>query len=152
MRAQDLHFVEIGEDGAPAEELGVLSQFAVDACAQTVAHYRKAGFSPPWISFFAKCESEIVGICAFTSAPDAARVEIAYHTFPPFEGQGVATAMVRELLTRARQANPEVELFAHTLPEHNASNVILRKLGFEFFGEVTHPEQGAIWEWRRKSS
>ena len=89
--------------------------------------------------------------CAFTSAPSAGRVEIAYHTFPPFEGQGVATAMVSELLTRARQADPEIDLFAHTLPERNASTTILRKLGFEFLGEVTHPEEGAIWEWRRKS-
>jgi ribosomal-protein-alanine N-acetyltransferase len=152
MRVQRLHLVEIGADGTPAQDLGVLSQFAADACAQTLAHYRKAGFSPPWISFLAKCESEIVGVCAFTSAPTAHRVEIAYHTFPPFERQGVATAMVSELLTRARRADPGVELFAHTLPEHNASNAILQKLGFQFFGEVTHPEEGAIWEWRRKSS
>jgi [ribosomal protein S5]-alanine N-acetyltransferase len=152
MRVQHLHLVEIGADGVPGEDLGALSQFAADACAQTVAHYRKAGFSPPWISFFARCDSEIVGVCAFTSAPTAARVEIAYHTFPPFEGQGVATAMIRELLTRAGRADPEIELFAHTLPEHNASNAILRKLGFEFFGEVIHPEEGTIWEWRHKVS
>jgi ribosomal-protein-alanine N-acetyltransferase len=152
MRVEHLRLVEIGVDGTPAEDLGPLSQCATDACAQTVAHYRKAGFSPPWISFLAKCGSEIVGVCAFTSAPTAARVEIAYHTFPPFEGQGLATAMVRELLKRARQADPDVELFAHTLPEHNASNAILQKLRFQFFGEVTHPEEGAIWEWRRKSS
>jgi [ribosomal protein S5]-alanine N-acetyltransferase len=151
MRVQRLHFVEIGEDGTLGEDLGALSQFASDACAQTVAHYRKAGFAPPWISFLATRDSEIVGICAFTSAPTTSRVEIAYHTFPLFEGQGVATAMVRELLTRARNADPEVELFANILPEHNASNAILRKLGFEFFGEATHPEEGTIWEWRRKS-
>jgi len=150
MRDQQLNFLEIGEDGSPAQHLGALSQFAVDACAQTVAHYRKAGFCPPWISFLGKRNSGIVGICAFTSAPTGGRVEIAYHTFPPFEGQGVATAMVGELLARAWRADPEVELFAHTLPEHNASNAILRKLGFQFFGEVTHPEQGAIWEWRCK--
>ena len=152
MRVEHLHLVEISADGTPAEDLGPLSQFAADACAQTLAHYRKAGFSPPWISFLAKCESEIVGVCAFTSAPTAAWVEIAYHTFPPFEGQGIATAMVRELLTRARQADPDAELFAHTLPEHNASNAILQKLGFQFFGEVAHPEEGTIWEWRRKST
>jgi [ribosomal protein S5]-alanine N-acetyltransferase len=151
MRFRQLHLVEIGADGTPARGLGELSQFAADACAQTVAHYRKVGFSPPWISFLARCDSDIVGICAFTSAPTGARVEISYHTFPPFEGQGIATAMVSELLTRARRTDPEVEVFAHTLPEHNASNAILRKLGFEFLGELTHPEEGVIWEWRRKS-
>jgi RimJ/RimL family protein N-acetyltransferase len=152
MCVQQLHLVEIGADGVPAQDLGVLSRFVADACTQTLAHYRKAGFSPPWISFLARCESEIVGVCAFTSAPTAGRVEIAYHTFPPFEGQGVATAMVSELLTRARRVDPDVELFAHTLPGPNASNAILQKLGFQFFGEMTHPEEGTIWEWRRESS
>src|SRR5215471_1723155 len=114
MRVQQVHFVEIGADGRPALELGALSQCAADACAQTVAHYRKAGFSPPWISFLARCDADIVGVCAFTSAPSAARVEIAYHTFPFFQGQGIATAMVKELVRRACQADPTVELFAHT--------------------------------------
>jgi RimJ/RimL family protein N-acetyltransferase len=59
--------------------------------------------------------------------------------------------MISELITRAHHAEPDVEVFAHTLAEHNASNAILRKLGFEFFGDLNHPEEGAIWEWRRKS-
>lgn len=92
MRVQHVGFVEISPDGTPAQDLGALSQFAADACAQTAAHYRKAGFSPPWISFLAICDSDIVGVCAFTSAPIAGWVEIAYHTFPLFEGQGIATA------------------------------------------------------------
>ena len=70
----------------------------------------------------------------------------------PFEGRGFGTTMVSELLIRARGADPNVEVFAHTLAEHNASSAILRKLGFEFVGEMNHPEQGAIWEWRRKSA
>lgn len=57
--------------------------------------------------------------------------------------------MVTELLTRACQADPKVEVFAHTLPAYNASTAILRKLGFMFFGELTHPDEGAIWEWRK---
>jgi [ribosomal protein S5]-alanine N-acetyltransferase len=71
--------------------------------------------------------------------------------FPPFEGRGVATAMVRELITRARQADPDVELFAHTLSARNAPNAILRKLGFQFVGERGDPEAGQIWEWRHRS-
>jgi RimJ/RimL family protein N-acetyltransferase len=148
---QQLDLVEIGADGTPSQDVGVLSRFAADACVQTVAHYSKAGFSPPWISFLARCGLEVVGICAFTAAPVAGRVEIAYHTFPPFEGRGFATAMVRELLTRSRQADPEVELFARTLREHNASNAILRKLGFEFVGGASDQDEGVTWEWRWKS-
>jgi RimJ/RimL family protein N-acetyltransferase len=151
-RIQHLHIVEISADGTPAQALGTLSEFAIAACAQTTAHYKKTGFSPPWISFLATCDSEVVGICAFIGAPTCGRVEIAYHTFPPFEGRGAATAMVRELITRAQRSDPHVELFAHTLAEQNASNAILRKLGFEFVGQLCHPEEGEIWEWRRRTT
>jgi RimJ/RimL family protein N-acetyltransferase len=150
-RIQQLELVEIGADGAPKADLGSPSESAADACVKTAAHYRRAGFSPPWISFLARCGSEVVGICAFTAAPVVCRVEIAYYTFPPFEGRGFAAAMVSELLTRAYDTDPSVEVFAHTLAEHNASNAVLRKLGFEFFRELNHPEEGTIWERRRKS-
>jgi ribosomal-protein-alanine N-acetyltransferase len=143
-RNRQLELIDIRADGAPKVDLGPLSDFAAEACARTAAHYEKAGFSPPWISFLARCDLQIVGICAFTAAPAASRVEIAYHTFPPFEGRGVATAMVRELITRARHADPDVELFAQTLAERNASNAILRKLGFQFVGERGDPEEGQI--------
>ena len=95
------HFalVEIGEDGTPAEDLGRLSEFASDACAQTAAHYKRTGFSRPWISFLARVGSEIVGVCALTAALIGGRAEIAYHTFPPFgprvcyrDGEGAAHA------------------------------------------------------------
>jgi RimJ/RimL family protein N-acetyltransferase len=150
-RIQKVELIELDLDGAPKQDPGLLSDFAADACAKTTAHYQRLGFSPPWISFFAKWDSEIVGICAFIAAPNGGRVEIAYHTFPPFEGRGVATAMVSELLTRAHRIDPDVELFAHTLAEHNASNAVLRRLGFEFVGQLSDPEEGAIWEWRHRS-
>jgi RimJ/RimL family protein N-acetyltransferase len=60
--------------------------------------------------------------------------------------------MVRELLAHARRADPDVELYAHTLAEQNASTAILRNLGFEFVGTLDHPEEGVIWEWRRKAA
>jgi len=141
---EHLALVEIGGDGTPTKDLGGLSKFAADACVKTAAHYKRAGFSPPWISFLACAESEIVGVCAFTAAPVGRRVEIAYHTFPPFEGRGFATGLVRELLIRANQIDPNLELFAQTLAEHNASSAILRKTGFQFAGELRHPEEGVI--------
>lgn len=42
-----------------------------------------------------------VGTCGFKSSPDQGRVEIAYFTFPDFEGRGLATAMAGELLAIA---------------------------------------------------
>ena len=62
-------------------------------------------------------------------------MEIAYHTFKPFEDQGVATMMVSELIKIAQTADPDVEVFAQTAAQANASNATLRKVGFEFRGE-----------------
>ena len=41
---------------------------------------------------------------------------------------------------------------AQTLREEGASTRILKKLGFEFWGEILHPEDGPVWEWRRAPS
>jgi ribosomal-protein-alanine N-acetyltransferase len=145
---QSLRLIEITHDGTPGEEVGDLPEVALKACASTSSHYEKAGFSPPWIGYLAVCGSEVVGTCAFTTAPTACRVEIAYYTFPAFEGRGVASAMASQLISIGRVAQPEIEFFAQTLPEPNASNTILRKLGFELFGRVDHAEEGSVWEWR----
>ena len=40
------------------------------------------------------------------------------------------------------------QVIAHTLPEEGPSPVILRKLGFEWMGEIVHPEDGPVWKWR----
>jgi ribosomal-protein-alanine N-acetyltransferase len=145
---QSLRLIEITHDGTPGEELCDLPELALKACASTVSHYLKAGYSPPWIGYLALCDSEVVGTCALTAAPSAGRVEIAYYTFPPLEGRGIASAMASQLISIARATQPELEIFAHTLPEPNASNAILRKLGFELFGRVDHAEEGSVWEWR----
>lgn len=151
-RIQRIQLIQIALNGAPAEEAGVLSEVAAQTCAATAAHYKKAGFSPPWVGYLAISDSDIIGTCAFTAAPAAGRVEIAYHTFPGFEGRGAATAMAAELIALACGVQPGMEIFAQTLPEKNASNAILRKLGFRFFSAIDHPEEGQVWEWRLTSS
>jgi RimJ/RimL family protein N-acetyltransferase len=75
-------------------------------------------------------------------------VEIAYFTFPEFERRGIATGMAQRLIRIATESDPIVSLVAHTLREENASNHILKKLGFVFAGALEHPEDGKIWEWR----
>ena len=93
---------------------------------------------------------QIVGTCSFKGAPNGAgEVEIAYYTFPPFEGRGYATQMARRLVEIAFET-PEIDLvYAHTLAENNASTSILKKLGFRFDRESTDPEDGAVWRWIR---
>jgi len=143
-----IRLIGITREGAPAEVVTGLPKVALEACASTASLYQKAGFSPPWIGYLALCDSEVVGTCAFTAAPAAGRVEIAYFTFPAFERRGVATAMAAELIAVARSAQTNIEIFAQTLPERNASNAILCKLGFELSGQINHPEEGPVWEWR----
>ena len=149
-RFTELELIEVRRDGSPARQMGQLSKQAEEAIAATVAHYARAGFDRPWVSYLARIGPGVAGICAFTAAPKNGRVEIAYHTFVGFEGRGVATAMAMALVKMARETGPEMELVAQTLPVQNASNAVLQKAGFEFAGAVEHPEEGTVWEWRSR--
>lgn len=115
--------------------------------------YQRTGAQAPWIGYLARDENtgELLGSCSFIGHPTAGSVEIAYFTFPSFEGTGVATAMASELIAIAGTAgNPGLHAF--TLPMENASSCILRKLGFTHAGEATDDEAGLVWKWERKST
>ena len=84
------------------------------------------------------------------SAPNAAgEAELAYMTFPAFEGRGHATAMIALLAGIADAAG--VLPIAHTLPVENASNKALRRNGFAFAGAVEDPEDGLVWRWELRA-
>jgi RimJ/RimL family protein N-acetyltransferase len=106
----------------------------------------------PWGAYLAidPGTAEVVGTCAFKSAPHAdGGVEIAYFTFPPFEGRGYATAMAGALASLAFTATEVRRVFAHTLPGESASTRVLEKNGLQFAGEVVDPEEGRVWLWER---
>lgn len=144
----NLRLIQIDVDGTPHEDVGILSKQAADVCAQTAALYRSAGFNPPWVGYLAMQGLQLVGTCAFANTPKDGRVEIAYFTFAEFQGRGIATSMAKQLIEIAQASADPVLVFAQTLPVVNASNSILKKLGFEFAGERTHPEEGIVWEWQ----
>jgi RimJ/RimL family protein N-acetyltransferase len=81
-------------------------------------------------------------------APKHGRVEIAYFTFPEFEGYGFASAMAARLVTIAREHHPSVVVAAQTLPERNASHRVLEKLGFRHVDTFEQPEDGMVWKWQ----
>jgi len=89
----------------------------------------------------------VVGTCAFRSAPQNGEVEIAYFTFPEFEGRGLATEMAWHLIELAQATAPGIRIFAFTLPEKNASNRILGKLEFNFAGETRDEDDRVVWRW-----
>lgn len=125
-----------------------LPEQAKDVCRSMVELYQAVGFVPPWIGYLATSDGEVVGTCAFKSPIAHGRVEIAYFTFPAFEGRGIATTMAQLLIDMAFGQAPGVTVVAQTAPEKNASTTILTKLGFTCVGSVHHPEDGLVWEWQ----
>ena len=90
----------------------------------------------------------VIGTCGFTHGPEAdGTVEIAYFTFPEYEGRGYAKAMASELLTRALQSSNVRDVIAHTLPEHNASTRILESVGLQHVGDADDADVGKVWRW-----
>ena len=95
----------------------------------------------------------IIGTCAYKGAPNEnGEVEIAYFTFPPYEGRGYATAMAKELIQKALKSPEAPTIIAHTLPEKNASGRVLTKAGMQFVGEHNDPEDGLVWRWQLPKS
>lgn len=125
----------------------VVDDFLQSVVVPTLTWYERVGFHPPWVSYVAWESGQVVGVCGFKTAPSEGRVEIAYGTSPGLEGQGIATRMAAELIRLAQKQDPEVKVFAQTLPEGNASTRVLTKLGFQCLGPVEHPEDGTVWEW-----
>lgn len=123
------------------------SEFLKGLCASVLAIHPDGHPVLPWAGYFAEEEGTLVGSCAFKTPPQAGEVEIAYFTFPDYEGRGIATRMAQWLVDIA--INNQVVAKAQTLSEENASTHILKKLGFVFTGPVIHPEDGKVWEWRK---
>src|SRR5688572_1626829 len=99
--------------------------------AQTLALPPAPG---PWGGYLAWDSDRVIGTCAFKNAPAPGRPpEIAYFTFPPFEGRGYAAAMARELVQLARAQNVAT-VVANTLPEPNPSTRVLQRVGFHRAG------------------
>jgi len=146
--AGQISLISIDGAGAVNGWPGGLPEIAVDVCEATTAHYANVGFELPWVCYLALTSASVVGTCGFKGPPRDGRVEIAYFTFPGFEGQGIATAMAAELIAVARKAQPAIQIAAQTLPQRNASHRILEKLGFTPVGLMDHPEDGAVCEWR----
>ncbi len=121
---------------------------AREAVLMTVRYYGVIGYNPPWISYLLEYGGQTVGICSFKGTPADKTVEIAYYTFPAYEGGGHASFMCRELVGIAAGHDESLTITARTLPEDNASTSVLKKNGFELVGLVTDPEDGEVFEWR----
>lgn len=96
-----------------------------------------------------RTENLLIGSGGFKGGPTPeGAVEIGYEIKKSHRERGLATEVARGLVDFAF-AEPTVKVvLAHTLPQENPSNVLLKKLGFLFDGDVIDPEEGPLWCWR----
>jgi ribosomal-protein-alanine N-acetyltransferase len=136
--------------GDPPDDHAALVREVV---AGNEAFRERLGAPPEWVGHLAADATTgvVVGTCAFKGPPVDGVVEIAYFTFPAFEGRGYGGAMAGALVARAAAAGEVRTVRAHTLPEPNASTRILERLGFAHLGTVEDPEDGPVWRWERPS-
>jgi ribosomal-protein-alanine N-acetyltransferase len=119
------------------------------AAARTIAVLTSVPRPAPWGCYLALAGDELIGACAFKAAPDdEGTVEIAYHSFPPQEGRGYATAMIAQLIAIACGSGAAV-VIAHTAPVMNASACALCRNGFVQADAFVDPEDGPVWYWER---
>lgn len=121
-----------------------------DVIARTLALQARDPRAAEWGGFLAVDDARrlVVGACGYAHGPERdGDVEIAYVTFPEFQGRGYATAMAVELRDRALRSDVVLAVVAHTLPEPNASTRILEKIGMRRHGEAHDPDAGTVWRW-----
>ena len=90
---------------------------------------------------------ELVGWGGFKGPPMDGVVELGYEVAESHRGRGIATAATRAMLAEAFSHDAVKAVIAHTLPQRNASNRVLAKVGFTFDGE-THEDGDVVWRFR----
>lgn len=125
----------------PAEGIDLLR----DVMNQFAATPRPARWGSWWS--IDPASNQTVGLSGFKASPADGSIEIAYLTFPLFEGRGYATRTIAELVALAWRDVPLV--VAHTLPVANASNTALARQGFVHVGDMIDPEDGLVWRWEK---
>ncbi|MEO7214232.1 GNAT family protein [Mucilaginibacter sp.] len=128
-------------------ELAAFPDWA-DMVQMSVDYYSRVGFNPPWISYYAEENGQLVGCGGFKGKPANGQVEIAYYTFPDYEHTGVGGKMCRELVELAQQTDASINITARTLPGENYSTRILKKNNFGLTGTIMDEEDGEVWEWK----
>ncbi len=117
------------------------------------ASYAKHPNGQTWGSlFFVEPHARVlVGFGGFKGPPSSdAVVEIGYAIAPAFQGQGLATDAVAQMVRRAFEDASVRAVDAHTLGHTNPSARVLEKSGFRKIGEANDPDVGVVWHWRHE--
>lgn len=95
---------------------------------------------------FFGADGALIGNGGWKGPPVDGAAELGYAVAPARQGRGVATAVVRELVRRARVAGLHMA-FAHTLAAESASTTVLARCGFARVAELIDPDEGPVWRW-----
>jgi ribosomal-protein-alanine N-acetyltransferase len=132
----------------PPSNLAEIAPLVADIASAYTSLYTATRAEAPWIGYLAaSATGEVIGSCGFTANPENGTVEIAYFTFPDYEGRGWAGQMAAMLVGIAFGQDEVVGVRAHTLQEENASTRILRRLGFVQQGTAVDADAGPVWCW-----
>jgi RimJ/RimL family protein N-acetyltransferase len=92
-----LKLIRITEKGAFEEQIAGPTDIIKEIISLTADLYANTGYVPR-IGYLVFDKSRRVGTCAFKAPPQGNCVEIAYFTFPEYEGKGIATRMSQALV------------------------------------------------------
>ena len=110
-----------------------------ESLAMCIEFYKRVGFTPPWICYYAEEKGELIGNAAFKGKPVNNTVEISYGTMEDHRQKGVGTRICKQLVELSLDTDPSVRITARTLPEKNYSTRILEKNNFVLSGFVADP-------------
>lgn len=103
----------------------------------------------PGYLFVDRRKGALIGNGGYSGEPNqAGEVEVGYEVAPAYRNLGYASEAVRALVDNALQDSEVTAVIAHTLAVENASVQVLRKVGFQWDGEMVSEDAGAIWRWR----
>jgi [ribosomal protein S5]-alanine N-acetyltransferase len=108
----------------------------------------------PWLPYLVvfRPDLALIGLCGFKSVPDAQReIEIGYSISPKYQNRGFATSAASQLIEIACKSQLVDCVFAHTLPEKNASTSVLTKCGMVKVSEAIEPDIGTVWRWETRA-
>jgi ribosomal-protein-alanine N-acetyltransferase len=127
---------------APADRAQVSDEWLARVQAATVAD--------PWVFGFQvvlRATGRVIGTVGFKTPPANGQVEIAYGIDEDHRNQGYATEAAAAVTRFVLATGQVTTVFAHTLPEPNASTRVLTKCSFRKTGDVIDPEDGPVWRW-----
>lgn len=139
LRLRDPKAVKAGLEALTPEQLAQVSP-------RWLERVRNACAPDPWLHGYTACGADglPVGQGAFKGPPADGVIEIAYQVDSALENLGYCTQIAAKL-TQLAFASPEVSVvWAHTLPNAQASQRVLKKCGFDVVGLVDDPEDGRV--------